>query len=106
MTDAEQERIIGADFKAMRNAERKLACLESKRAVIKRNIELMSRIFDRGVVVDSVSGNTLHTHDGSPVDRKHQAIAIPRADEIFSLIKEISNTQREISEIEDRLSRV
>ena len=50
MTDAEEDRIIGADFKAKRAAERRLACLESKRAAMKENIELMARAFDAEVV--------------------------------------------------------
>ena len=73
MTDPVEERIIGADFKAKRAAERKLACLESNRAAMRRNIELMSRAFNSEIVIDSVDGNTLHTHDGKPTDRQHTA---------------------------------
>ena len=59
MTDTEQDRIIGADFRAKRNSEWKLACMESKRASIKNNTGLLSKVFDRSVVVDSVTENTL-----------------------------------------------
>ena len=105
MTDSEQDRIIGSDFRTKRNAERKLACLESKRASIKRNIDLMLRIFDADIVVDHASENTLHAHDGAATDRKHQSIVVPTAKEILDLINEIEETQREISEIEQRLAR-
>ena len=105
MTDSEQDRIIGSDFRTKRNAERNLACLESKRASIKRNIDLMLRIFDADIVVDHASENTLHAHDGAATDRKHQSIVVPTAKEILDLINEIEETQREISEIEQRLAR-
>ena len=106
MTDSEQDRIIGSDFRTKRNAERKLSCLESKRSSIKRNIDLMSRVFDADVVVDHASENTLHTHDGAATDRKHQSIVVPTAKEIVNLMNEINETLREISEIEQRLARV
>ena len=106
MTDAEEERIIGADFKAKRAAERKLACLESKRAAMKQNIELMSHAFDVGTVVDSVDGNTLRTHDGKSIDRQHTAIVCPTAEDIFGLVREIAATEHKIAEIERRLAKV
>ncbi|MDE0343614.1 MAG: hypothetical protein OXK82_10675 [Deltaproteobacteria bacterium] len=106
MTDAEEERIIGADFKAKRAAERRLSCLESKRAAMQENIELMSRAFDDDVVVDSFDGNILRTHDGKFEDRQHTPIVCPSAQDIFDLVKEIAATQSKIAEIERRLERV
>ena len=106
MTDAEEERIIGADFKARREAERRLACLESKRATMKENIALMSRAFDSGVVIDSVDGNTLRTHDGQMEGRKHTPIVCPTAEDIFDLVKEIASTEQKIAEINRRLDKV
>lgn len=106
MTDAEEERIIGADFKAKRAAERRLACLESKQATMQENIKLMSRAFDANIVIDSADGNTLHTHDGKSVDRQHTAIICPTAKDIFDLVKAIAATQSKIAEIERRLERV
>lgn len=106
MTDEEQDQIIGADFRARRNAERKLACLESKREAIKRNIKLMATVFDDGVVTDSVSGCTLHTHDGASTNRQHQVIVFPSANEVLELVREMDETRREISEINQRLAKV
>lgn len=106
MTDAEEDRIIGADYKAKRAAERRLSCLESKRATMIEKLELMSHAFDAEVVIDSVDGNTLHTHDGKPVERQHTAIVCPAAEEIFDLVKEIAATQRKIAEINQRLDKV
>ena len=106
MTDAEEERIVGADFKAKRVAERRLACLESKRQTMRENIELMSRAFDASVVIVSVDGNTLHTHDGQTMDRQHTAIVCPTAEDIFGLVKEIAAAEQKVAEINRRLDRV
>lgn len=106
MTDEEQDRIIGSDFRAKRDAERKLACLESKRAKIQKNIEMLSGVFSDAVVIDSASENTLHTHNGASINRQHRSIVVPTASDILELVREIEDTKQEIKEIEQRLSKV
>ena len=106
MTETEQERIIGADFKAKRDAERKLACLQSKKAMAKKNVEATLGILDGQGVLDSITENTLHIHDGKAIDRKHKAITFPAANDVFELMKEIEATEREIAEIDQRLAKI
>lgn len=105
-TEAEQKRIIGADFEAKRDTDRNLACLESKRGSIKKNIGPLSRALDGSMVLDSVSENTLHTHDGAVEGRPYQSVVVPSAKEEFALAREISDTKHEISPIEQRLAKV